>query len=161
MSGLDIIGAVAASIEIANFSRGLAHLISDITDDTSGIKTTLGHFKTAIEGIASVYKDIQANIKEQGLSESDDLVVVVSESGRHCKALLEKLQLQLPQLTKDAGVIRKAKAALTTKFNEKVIKGQLTFLGHYMQISQLALSQIKSYVGPSLSIYALLYPAAC
>ncbi|KAK8092380.1 endocytosis ankyrin repeat Nuc-2 [Apiospora kogelbergensis] len=144
MSGLDIIGAVAASIEIANFSRGLVHLISDITDDAYGIKTRLEHFKGAIDGIASVYKDIQANIKEQGLSESDDLVVVVSESGRHCKALLEKLQLQLPQLTKDAGVIRKAKAALTTKFNEKVIKGQLTFLDHYMQISQLALSQIKS-----------------
>ncbi|KAK8092545.1 NACHT and Ankyrin domain protein [Apiospora kogelbergensis] len=140
----EAIGAIAAGIEIAKFSKDLTRWILDIADDTSGIRKTLLHFRDIIDGTINLYADIEATIKEQNLSETDGLVVVVSDSGEHCRALLEKLQGQLPELAEDAGIGRRAKAALYKKLNEKVIQEQLTFLQHYMQMAQLALSQIES-----------------
>ncbi|KAK8091327.1 ankyrin repeat-containing domain protein [Apiospora phragmitis] len=135
-TGIEVVGAVAACIEIAKFSKSLTGLISDITKGTAEIEHTLLHFKATIEGVAAVFENVQKTIKDQEVTDSDSLVIIVSDSGQHCAGLLKRLQGQLPELSEDAGVKQKVRATLTKKINGKAIQEQVGFLRH-RQISRI------------------------
>ncbi|KAK8079405.1 ankyrin [Apiospora hydei] len=125
----EIFGVVAASLQIAECCKSVTRFISDVTNDTSHIGDTLLHFRNTIVGIANVFDDIQSTIKDQALGESDSLITLLSDSGQHCADLLEKLQKQLPaELSEDAGVKQRLRAAFTRKLNEKVIQELVGFL---------------------------------
>ncbi|KAK7957325.1 uncharacterized protein PG986_006547 [Apiospora aurea] len=143
-TGIEIIGAVAAGIEIAKFSKSLVGLITDITKESSEIEHSLLHTKATIEGVARVFENVQKVIQVQEVTESDSLVAIVSDSGQYCAGLLKRIQDQLPELPEDAGLKKRVRAALTKKLNGKAIKEQVGFLRHYMQIAQLAVSAIES-----------------
>ncbi|KAK8050876.1 ankyrin repeat-containing domain protein [Apiospora rasikravindrae] len=124
----EIFGVAAASLQIAECCKSVTRFISDVTNDTSHIGDTLLHFKNTIVGIAKVFEDVKNTIKDQGSSDSDSLITILSDSGQHCADLLEKLRKQLPELSEDAGVKQRLRAAFTRKLNEKVIQELVGFL---------------------------------
>lgn len=147
-TGIEIVGGIAACIEVVKFSKRIIEFISDINRDVSEIDDTLLYFKNTINGIGKVFNSIQDAIKEQGLSESDGFVEIVAEYGEHCAFLLRKLEEQLPTLAESARTKQKAWVALLQKINGKAIKEKVEFLQRYMQITQIALWGIESCVHP-------------
>ncbi|KAK7981333.1 ankyrin [Apiospora saccharicola] len=142
-TGIEIVGAVAACIEVIRFSKSIVSFVSDITQESSEIPNTLINFRFTIEGVGNVFENIQDAIKEQGLSESDNCVKVVSDNGRHCALLLAKLEDQLPKIPATK-TTQKVWLALKQKINEKVIQDQVGRLKLCMQITQVALWAIES-----------------
>ncbi|KAK8868963.1 ankyrin repeat-containing domain protein [Apiospora arundinis] len=144
MSGIEAIGILASVIEIARFASAVTKFISELSDDASGLRSTLGHLQNNLEGVKNVFQNLQVVIKEQDLSESDSLVLIVSSSAEHCEGIVKGLERKLPELAKGAGIGQKAKVALDKKLKGKVIEEQLEFLNQYIRITDLALSTIES-----------------
>ncbi|KAK6819477.1 hypothetical protein PG987_015960 [Apiospora arundinis] len=144
MSGIEAIGILASVIEIARFASAVTKFISELSDDAAGLRSTLVHLHNNLEGVKNVFQNLQVVIKEQDLSESDSLVLIVSSSAEHCEGIVKGLERKLPELAKGAGIGQKAKVALDKKLKGKVIEEQLEFLNQYIRITDLALSTIES-----------------
>ncbi|KAK7928354.1 hypothetical protein PG985_005352 [Apiospora marii] len=143
-TGIEIVGGVAACIEVVRFGKSIIEFISDINEDRSEIEDTLLYFKNTINGIVTVFDSIHGAIENQGLDDSDTFVKIVWDYGEHCAYLLKNLKNKLPELSANPGAKQKVWAALKQRIRGNVIQEQVVFLQRYMQITQMALWGIES-----------------
>ncbi|KAK8127186.1 ankyrin [Apiospora sp. TS-2023a] len=143
-TGIEIVGGLAACIEVVKFSKSIVAFVANLRQDSSEIDHTLQYFENTIKGIKTVFEHIQDAINHQRLSKSDSVVAFVCDYGQFCATLLGSLEKELPEIPANPSHRQKVWATLKQKIKEKTIQKQVEVLQRYMHITQLALWAIES-----------------